>query len=62
MVNVLLKILTHTDVIALTMLSEIGACTNYFSQTLKILAEKSQLQLAALFLSTMLREFISVQH
>lgn len=41
MVNVLLKILTHTNVIALTMLPEIGAYINYFSQNSQNTCSKS---------------------
>lgn len=41
MVNVLLKILTHTNVIALIMLPEIGAYINYFSQNSQNTCSKS---------------------
>lgn len=48
-VNVLLKILTYTNVIALTMLAEVGACTNYFSQNFQNICSKLQWNLADLF-------------
>lgn len=48
-INVVLKILTHTNVVVLTMLVEVGVSMNYFSQNSQNICSKIQWNLADLF-------------
>lgn len=50
-INVVLKILTHTNVVVLTMLAEVGVSMNYFSQDSQNICSKIQWNFADLFFS-----------